>query len=187
MSRRLVKAVLVCIILILSAAASFADMPIAQRLENQQSRIDRGIGSGWLPQRTADIAQNNLEWIKKEFYRLKRAGMLSPVEITWINGLIDENSGMISGQIEPRILKPAIRERIANQQRRIDDGIASGRLSRSEADIVQDNLNWIKGKFARTKADGSLSPREIDRLNHMLDRNGEMIFKEKHNEAERIY
>ncbi len=37
------------------------------------------------------------------------------------------------------------------------------------------------------KAEGSLTPGEIDRLNHMLDRNGEMIFKEKHNAIERIY
>jgi polyhydroxyalkanoate synthesis regulator phasin len=81
---------------------------------------------------------------------------------------------------------PGIRERIEEQQKRIDQGIASGQLTRREADIVQDNLNRIRAAEARMKADGTLAPRERARLEHMLDRNSKMISKEKHNPVRRI-
>jgi hypothetical protein len=188
MNKRAVKTVLVCIIFVLVAALSFADMSVPERLENQQKKIDQGIASGQLSYGTADVVQSNLEWIKGQFYKLRQAGMLAPDKIAWLNSLLDENGGMIWGQQEPRIFgKPSIRERIENQQIRIDQGIAAGRLSRSEAAVVQDNLNWIKRKFARMKAESSLAPGEIDKLNQMLDRNGVMIFKEKRDAIRRIY
>lgn len=81
---------------------------------------------------------------------------------------------------------PKIRERIEEQQKRIDQGIASGSLTRREADIVQDNLNRIRDSEARMKADGKLTPRERKRLERMLDRNSRMIYKEKHNPIQRI-
>ena len=81
---------------------------------------------------------------------------------------------------------PGIRERIEEQQKRIDQGIASGQLTRREADIVQDNLNRIRTVEARMKEDGNLSPSERKRLEHMLDRNSKMIYKEKHNPIKRI-
>jgi hypothetical protein len=81
---------------------------------------------------------------------------------------------------------PGIRVRIEEQQKRIDQGIASGQLAPREADIVQDNLNRIKAAEARMKADGTLTPRERARLEHMLDRNSKMIYREKHNPIRRI-
>lgn len=82
---------------------------------------------------------------------------------------------------------PAIHDRVAEQQRRIDQGIASGSLTRSEADILQDNLNWIKSEEARMKRDGRLTKHERERLHKMLDRNSNMIEKKKHNPARRLY
>ena len=82
---------------------------------------------------------------------------------------------------------PAIHDRIADQQKPIDQGIASGALTRSDADILQDNLNWIKGEEARLKRDGRLTKHERDRLHKMLDRNSNMINKKKHNPARRLY
>ncbi len=81
---------------------------------------------------------------------------------------------------------PGVQSRFEEQQKRIDQGIASGQLTRGEAEIVQDNLNRIKAAEARMKADGSLTPKERKRLEHMLDRNSKMIYKEKHNPIKRI-
>lgn len=81
---------------------------------------------------------------------------------------------------------PVISDRIAEQQKRIDEGIASGQLTRAEADILQDNLNWIKAEETRLKADGKLTPKEGARLNKMLDRNSNMIYKKKHNPIRRL-
>jgi hypothetical protein len=82
---------------------------------------------------------------------------------------------------------PGIQGRIAEQQGRIDTGIASGQLTRPEAAILQDNLTWIKNEEARLKADGHLTPHERKRLNRMLDRNSNMIHKKKHNPIKRVY
>lgn len=81
---------------------------------------------------------------------------------------------------------PGIQKRIEEQQKRIDEGISSGQLTRHEADILQDNLNWIKDKEARLKADGKLTPKERVRLHKALDHNSAMIFKKKHNPIKRL-
>lgn len=74
-----------------------------------------------------------------------------------------------------------IRERIGDQQRRIDKGVASGELTRQEADTLMDNLSWIRYEFARMTDDGRLTPGERNRLDGLLDRNDKMIFNKKHN------
>jgi hypothetical protein len=80
-----------------------------------------------------------------------------------------------------------IPERIANQKSRINAGIASGKLTRAEAEMLQDNLHWIRAEFGRMKADGRLTPHEIKRLDEMLDRNSDMIRKSKNNPIARVY
>ena len=80
-----------------------------------------------------------------------------------------------------------IPDRIANQQQRIDEGVTSGKLTRGEADVLQDNLNWIKATFARMKADGRLNQKESNRLDEMLDQNSKMIFNKKHNPIRKVY
>lgn len=79
-----------------------------------------------------------------------------------------------------------INDRLAEQQKKIDKGFASGQLTSAEADILQDNLNWIKAEETRLKADGKLTPKERARLNKMLDRNSNMIYKKKHNPIRRL-
>lgn len=82
---------------------------------------------------------------------------------------------------------PKIQDRIAEQQKRVDDGISSQVLTRAEADTLQDNLNWIKSEEAWLKKDGLLTKRERIRLHKMLDLNSTMIFKKKHNPVRRLY
>ena len=78
-------------------------------------------------------------------------------------------------------------ERIENQQRRINQGIKSGELTRKEAGILQDNLSWIRDRYARMTTDGRLTQNEQKRLETMLDKNSEMIKNKKHNPVKRVY
>jgi len=75
--------------------------------------------------------------------------------------------------------KEGINERVDRQQARINQGIASGALTRAEADTLQGNLYHIRDTYARLKADGRLTPGEEDRLHKMLDENSQMIRSEK--------
>jgi uncharacterized tellurite resistance protein B-like protein len=153
---------------------------IAQRIENQQNRINNGIDRGQLTRREANIVQDNLNWIKARFASMKRDGILTSEEIRRLDALLDRNSRMIAKEIrdfEPLYLGN-FRQRIENQQRRIDDGIAKRQLDRHEAEVCQDNLNWIKDTFNRMKADGRLTAQEMNKLDEMLDRNNRLIAKE---------
>jgi polyhydroxyalkanoate synthesis regulator phasin len=76
--------------------------------------------------------------------------------------------------------------RIARQQSRIDNGIKKGELTQGEAQIVQDNLNYIKAESTRLKGDGRLTPKEQKRLMKMLDDNGRMI-KDKRKNYRKLY
>ena len=88
--------------------------------------------------------------------------------------------------VKPVTHDPQIMERFANQQRRIDDGVKKGTLTKDEAALVQDNLNRIKDKEAKLAADGKLTPEEKKILNDKLDMNGEMIKSQKKNAIRRI-
>ena len=80
-----------------------------------------------------------------------------------------------------------IHNKIADQQERINKGVASGQLTRGEADTLQANLDYVRDAFAKAKADGLLTPRELGRLNKMLDDNSSMIYHKRHNAARRLY
>jgi hypothetical protein len=77
--------------------------------------------------------------------------------------------------------------RISNQQMRIDQGVASGLLTRREADVVQGNLNYIRNEYSRFQVEGRLPHGEHVRLNGLLDQNSEMIYREKHNAIRQLY
>ncbi len=88
---------------------------------------------------------------------------------------------------DQRAVRPReIPVRIDTQQRRINQGIDSGELRIREADVLQDNLNWIRSGYNRARVEGRLTPREIRRLEMLLDRNSEMIDDRTHNPV-RLY
>lgn len=179
---------------------------VGTRIDNQQRRIDQGISSGELTRREADVLIDNLNWIRDEYSRSKRDGRLSQSEIERLSEHLNQNNRMITdkknNQIRrvytpappppppaPRHEQPRIefRDRIENQQKRIDQGVASGDLTRREADMLQDNLNHIKDEYIRMKADRRLTPAEADRLEQDLDTNSRMIHDKRNNQIRRLY
>ena len=184
--------VLVILLVVSSVALVYGAPPanVADRIENQQQRIDQGVASGKLTRGEADVLQDNLNWIRATFSRMKADGRLNPGEINKLEVMLDQNSQMISNKKHnpiKRVYQADIPERIADQQWRIDQGVASGELTRGEADALQDNLNWIKATFSMMKADGRLNQKESNRLDEMLDRNSMMIFNKKHNPIRKVY
>jgi len=74
-----------------------------------------------------------------------------------------------------------VEQRVANQQKRIDEAVKSKDLTQAEAKILKDNLNYIKQEEARLKADGRLGSKESERLDNILEQNGSMIRDKKSN------
>ncbi len=73
-----------------------------------------------------------------------------------------------------------IDQRQANQEQRIDQGIASGQLNEREANRLsnrQEHINKIEDK---AKSDGVVTKKERARIGHAHDRTSRHIAKQKH-------
>jgi len=154
------------------------------RIEKQQSRINQGIKSGELTKKEAALLQDNLDWLKDKYARMKSDNVLTKHERERLDSMLDQNSEMIKNKKHnpaKRLYDADIEERIDNQQKRVDQGVASKELTRHEADIVQDNLNEIRRRYSRMRKDDVLTIKEIEKLDRMLDENSKMIDRKKHN------
>jgi len=177
----------VCII----AGAAYADFH--DRIRDQRERIDQGIRSGALTRSEADILLDNLDRIRDRFSRMKADGRLTVEEQQRLDQMLERNSQMIYNKKHNVITRfdqwetaGDFQERIRDQRERIEQGIRSGALTRSEADILLDNLDRIRDRFSRMKAVGRLTVEEQQRLEQMLERNSQMIYNKKHNPARRL-
>ena len=201
---RVAISVAILLLVLLSACLEPAKRPfhegidLPNRIDNQQRRIDEGISTGELTRPEAEIVQENLNWIKQEYARAKDDGKISGEEWERIQQYLDQNSRMITEKKEnpvqrlfstpyqpPQVI--SVQDKITNQQQRIDQGIATGELTLREAEVIQGNLTWIKGEYARMKADKSLTESELKQIDSMLEQNSNMIYNKKHNPVRRLY
>ena len=75
---------------------------------------------------------------------------------------------------------PGIDRRQANQEQRIDQGIASGQLTEREAARLERQQNRINRMEDRAKSDGVVTKKERARIKAAQDRASRDIFREKH-------
>lgn len=75
---------------------------------------------------------------------------------------------------------PVIDQRQANQEKRIDQGIASGQLNEREANRLNTQQEHINKMEDRAKSDGTVTKRERARIDHAQDRASRHIAREKH-------
>jgi len=178
------------IVCIMAVSSAYARMSIPEQIAHQQKRINDGVASGQLSRQEAAVLQENLDWARSRFHRLTADGLLTPGEKANLERMLDKNSLMIAKK-KHNVIGPlhslGLQGRIAEQQSRIRQGIKARDLTRQEAAILQDNLSWIKKRLDRLIADGRLTKSERDRLESMLDQNGRMIFKKRHDAVRRLY
>jgi hypothetical protein len=77
--------------------------------------------------------------------------------------------------------RPEIQHRFENQQKRIAEGIKSGSLTKQKAAMLQENLNKARAKYAELNRDGKFTPAEEEKMHKLLDKDSEIIEREKHN------
>ena len=75
---------------------------------------------------------------------------------------------------------PRIDKRQANQQKRIDQGIASGSLTQKEADRLKAEQARHARAEEKAKADGVVTMKERARLNARENRSSKHIARQKH-------
>jgi hypothetical protein len=85
----------------------------------------------------------------------------------------------------PGTRTPRIDQRQANQERRIDQGVASGELTRRETRRVERQQNAIDKAENKATADGSVSAQERRRLTKAQNHASRSIARQKHDAQER--
>jgi hypothetical protein len=132
----------------------------------------------------ADILEKNLHWIKNKYVRMRADGIMTQKEQENLDKMLDKNSEMIKNKthnLTRQLYDADVQARIDSQQARIDQGIASGELTKQEAAVVQDNLNDIRKRYTKMGKDGVLTMKELEKLDKILDENSKMIYRKEHN------
>lgn len=75
---------------------------------------------------------------------------------------------------------PRIDQRQANQERRIDQGIASGQLTGQEAVRLEKGQAHVQEMEDHALADGTMTKRERARIDRAQDRQSRRIARQKH-------
>lgn len=75
---------------------------------------------------------------------------------------------------------PGIDQRQANQERRIDQGIASGSLTQREANRLERGQQHVDNMENRAKSDGVVTRQERARLNRAQNVQSDRIYAQKH-------
>ena len=85
-------------------------------------------------------------------------------------------AGMAYGQAET----PGIDQRQANQEQRIDQGIASGQLTQREAGRLEQQQQHINTMENKAKSDGVVTKKERTRIHAAQDKASKKIYHQKH-------
>jgi hypothetical protein len=80
---------------------------------------------------------------------------------------------------------PLVDQRQAEQRARINEGVASGELTRREAAGLRAEQAHVRHEEREAKADGVVTRRERRHLQRELDRSGADIREQKHDAQER--
>jgi CTP synthase (UTP-ammonia lyase) len=75
---------------------------------------------------------------------------------------------------------PGIDKRIDNQQKRIDQGVASGQLTAKETNRLDKREAKLAADTTAAKADGKMTKAERRKLRHEANRDSKAIYKQKH-------
>ena len=75
---------------------------------------------------------------------------------------------------------PRVDQREANQQKRIDAGVASGQLNARETHRLDKQQARVAAVEAKDKADGTVTKKERRQLHRMQDRSSKNIYAQKH-------
>ncbi len=180
-------------------ASAFAQAPtdptatprIDQREVNQQKRIDQGVASGQLTPKEAAGLENREAKIANDEAAAKADGKVTTAERVKLKREQNRASRAIYRQkhdgqkVAPAAptdptATPRIDQREVNQQKRIDQGVASGQLTPKEAARLENREAKIANDEAAAKADGKVTGAERRKLQREENRASAAIKRQKH-------
>ncbi len=80
---------------------------------------------------------------------------------------------------------PGIDKRQANQERRIEQGVKSGELTKKEAARLEKREGKLQADKEKAAADGKVTKQERRQLNREASRDSKAIYRQKHDAQKR--
>lgn len=175
-----------------AAAPAFAQSApgYTQRDINQEQRIEKGLQSGQLNTREAARLQGEQARIDRMEANALRDGTLTPAERARINAAQNQASRDIAREkhdaqtgnpnsASSQRMQADVQRNI-NQEKRIQQGMASGQLTNREAARLEAGQARVGRAEERAGADGHVGPREQAAVQHRQDHQSRKIFRQKH-------
>jgi hypothetical protein len=110
------------------------------------------------------------------------------VNTTMAQGTAVQSSNAASAQVstaaKPKNPK-SVNAKQQRQEKRIEQGVASGELTNKEAAKLNARQGKIQREEARMRADGDLSAKERAKLQHDLKKSNKAIKKQKHDKQDK--
>jgi septal ring factor EnvC (AmiA/AmiB activator) len=156
---------------------------IDNRVAEMQRRINQGLKSGELTHQEALQLRQELKAIRNDEAQMRADGKLTKQDVDRFNGDLDRLSEKIYHEKHDRERENVVSDinrRVAEMQRRINQGVRWGELTRQEALQLRQELKAIRNDETQMRADGKLTKQELDRLNGELDRLSKNIYRDKH-------
>jgi hypothetical protein len=75
---------------------------------------------------------------------------------------------------------PGIDKRQANQEKRIEQGVKSGELTKKEAAHLEKREAKLQADKQKAAADGKVTKKEREHLQHEANRDSKAIYRQKH-------
>jgi len=161
-----------------------------QRDINQQERIEQGLQSGQLSTREAGNLEREQSKIDKMEAHALKDGTVSASERARINAAQDKESRDIArdkhnattgdpNSASSRRMQADV-QRNVNQDKRIRQGMASGRLTNHEASKLEAGQAHVDHLEARGGRNGHLGAAEQEHIQHAENVQSRHIYKHKH-------
>ena len=152
------------------------------KIKAQQELIDKAGSSKALSKDEVKMVQENLNKIKEKKAIVTKDGKVSELEAGNVQNMLDRNNRMITDKKKNPVRsfsRPEITHRFENQQKRIDQGVKSGALTKQEAATLQENLAKAKAKHAELTKDGKFTAAEEEKMHDVLDKDSKAIESKK--------
>ncbi len=139
------------------------------------------VGVDWNREKLMDLENSMRELSIRSQDARKTYSKEDTMKARWLLAVVVAVILAVGGSVAP-VFAGAAKEadpeqRIANQQKRIDQALQAKEITPDNAKTLQGGLDKIKEEMTRAKADGKITKEEKDKLNSMLDQNGELISK----------
>jgi hypothetical protein len=112
--------------------------------------------------------------------------MFSLKSLVLAGGLSVVSVGVLAQAASAPAATPGIDRRQANQEKRIDQGIASGQLTPREARRMERQHNAVNKAEDKAKADGVVTQSERARLHKAQNQTSKHIYRQKHDAQQQI-